>query len=163
MTTHRSSMASLPLALALALLMPSLAAAQGIEAPRVPLRTALKEINTLRAEYAALYNKKDTAALSAMYLPDAIVIRPDGSTLMGRAAVSKAFSEEAAGWGQITVASDSTRVFGNTAWDVGSMSSQGSDGDQHVQRYLVVLRRGIQTWQISSVAVVPETPVTATK
>ena len=163
MTTHRSPMASLPLALALALLMPSLAAAQGIEAPRVPLRTALKEINTLRAEYAALYNKKDTAALSAMYLPDVIAIRPDGSTLMGRAAVSKAFSEEAAGWGQITLASDSTRVFGNTAWDVGSMSSKGSDGDQHVQRYLVVLRRGIQTWQISSLAVVPETPVTATK
>jgi hypothetical protein len=54
-------------------------------------------------------------------------------------------------------------VFGNTAWDVGSMSSRGSDGHQSVQRYLVVLRRGVQTWQISSVAVVPETPVTATK
>ena len=163
MTTHRRSMAGIALAMALALLTTSLAAAQGIEAPRVPLRTAIKEINTLRAEYAALYNRKDTTALSAMYLADAIVIRPDGSTLMGRAAVSKAFSEEAAGWGQVTLSSDTTRVFGNTAWDIGSMSSQGSDGDQHVQRYLVVLRRGVQTWQISSVAVVPETPVTATK
>lgn len=162
MTTHRRSMASLLLAMALALTTASVAAAQGIEAPRVPLRTAIKEINTLRAEYAALYNRKDTTALSAMYLADAIVIRPDGSTLMGRAAVSKAFSEEAANWGQITVSSDSTRVFGNTAWDVGSMSSRGPDGDQS-SRYLVVLRRGIQTWQISSVAVVPETPVTATK
>ena len=163
MTTRRRSMASLPLAMALALLTTSLAAAQGVEAPRVPLRTALKEINTLRAEYAALYNKKDTTTLSAMYLPDAIVIRPDGSTLMGGAAVGKAFSEEAANWGQITLSSDTTRVFGNTAWDVGSMSSQGPDGDQRVQRYLVVLRRGIQTWQISSLAVVPETPVTAAK
>jgi ketosteroid isomerase-like protein len=163
MTTHRRSMAGIPLAMALALLTTSLAAAQGIEAPRVPLRTAIKEINTLRAEYAALYNRKDTTALTAMYLADAIVIRPDGSTLMGRAAVSKAFSEEAPGWGQITLSSDSTRVFGNTAWDIGSMSSQGSDGAQRVQRYLVVLRRGVQTWQISSVAVVPETPVTATK
>jgi ketosteroid isomerase-like protein len=163
MTTRRRSMASLPLAMALALLTTSLAAAQGVEAPRVPLRTALNEINTLRAEYAALYNKKDTTALSAMYLPDAIVIRPDGSTLMGGAAVSKAFSEEAANWGQITLSSDTTRVFGNTAWDVGSMSSQGPDGDRRVQRYLVVLRRGIQTWQISSLAVVPETPVTAAK
>jgi hypothetical protein len=76
--------------------------------------------------------------------------------------VSKAFSEEAANWGQITLSSDTTRVFGNTAWDVGSMSSVGPDGERS-QRYLVVLRRGIQTWQISSVAVVPETPVTATK
>ena len=161
MTTYRRSMASLPLAMALALFTSSLAA-QGVEAPRVPLRTALKEINTLRAEYAALYNNKDTTALTAMYLPDAILIRPDGSTLMGRAAVSKAFSEEAANWGQISLSSDTTRVFGNTAWDVGSMTSVGPDGERS-QRYLVVLRRGVQTWQISSVAVVPETPVTATK
>ena len=82
---------------------------------------------------------------------------------MGRAAVGKAFSEEAESWGQITLSSDTTRVFGNTAWDIGSMSSTGPDGDQSPQRYLVVLRRGVQTWQISSLAVVPETPVTATK
>jgi len=163
MTTHRRSMARPLLAMALALVTTSLAAAQGVEAPRVPLRTAIQEINTLRAEYAELYNKKDTTALTAMYLPDAIVIRPDGSTLAGQAAVSRAFSEEAANWGQIALSSDTTRVFGNTAWDVGSMSSRGSDGNGSVQRYLVVLRRGIQTWQISSVAVVPETPVTATK
>jgi hypothetical protein len=91
-------MASLPLALALALLTPSLTAAQGIDTPRVPVRTALAEINTLRAEHAALYNKKDTAAVTAMYLPDAVLIRPDGSTLMGSAAIGKAFAEEAAGW-----------------------------------------------------------------
>lgn len=163
MTTYRRSMVSLPLAMALALTATSLATAQGIDAPRVPLRTAIVEINTLRAEYAALYNRKDTAALTAMYLPDAIVVRRDGSTLMGRAAVGKAFSEEAESWGQITLSSDTTRVFGNTAWDIGSMSSTGPDGDQSPQRYLVVLRRGVQTWQISSLAVVPETPVTATK
>jgi ketosteroid isomerase-like protein len=163
MTTYRRSMASLPLAMALALLTTSPAAAQGIETPRVPLRTALKEINTLRAEYAALYNRKDTAALSAMYLPDAILIRADGSTLKGRAAISKAFSEEAAHWGQITLSSDTTEVFGNTASDVGSLNGQGPDGAQSSQRYLAVLRRGIQTWQIASVAVVPETTATATK
>ena len=163
MTTYRRSMVSLPLAMALALTATPPASAQGIDAPRVPLRTAIVEINTLRAEYAALYNRKDTAALTAMYLPDAIVVRRDGSTLMGRTAVGKAFSEEAENWGQITLSSDTTRVFGNTAWDIGSMSSNGPNGDQCSQRYLVVLRRGVQTWQISSLAVVPETPVTATK
>lgn len=163
MTTHRRPMASLLLAMALALLTSSPAAAQGIESPRVPLRTALSEINTLRSEYAALYNKKDAAAVAGMYLPDAILIRPDGSTLVGQAAIGKAFAEEAAGWNQITLASDTMRVFGNTAWDVGSMNVQGPDGAKSVQRYLVVLRRGVQTWQISSVAVVPQTPVTATK
>jgi ketosteroid isomerase-like protein len=155
-------MASLPLAMALALLPTSPAAAQGIEAPRVPVRTAIKEINTLRAEYAELYNRKDVAAITAMYLPDAVIVRPDGSTLLGQAAIGKAFAEEAATWGRLTISSDTMRVFGNTAWDVGSMSIQGSDGATS-SHYLVVLRRGIQTWQVSSVAVVPETRVTATK
>jgi ketosteroid isomerase-like protein len=163
MRTSRRAVSNLVLTMALALLTASPAAAQGIEAPRVPLRTAIKEINTLRAEYATLYNKKDTAALTAMYMPDAVVIRPDGSRLLGQAAVGKAFAEEAANWKQITLSSDTMRVFGNTAWDVGSMSSQGSEGDQVVTRYLVVLRRGVQTWRISSLAVVPETPVTAAK
>ena len=163
MTNHRRSMASLPLAMALALLATSLAAAQGIEAPRVPVRTAIKEINTLRAEYAELYRKKDAAALTAMYLPDAVVIRADGSTLLGQAAIGKAFADEAATWNRLTLSSDTMRVFGNTAWDVGSMNSQGPDGSQTASRYLVVLRRGIRTWHISSVAVVPETSVTATK
>ena len=163
MTNHRRSVASLPLAMALALLTTSPAAAQGIDAPRVPVRTAIKEINTLRAEYAELYNRKDAAALTAMYLPDAVVIRADGSTLLGREAIGKAFAEEAEKWNRLTISSDTMRVFGNTAWDVGSMSSQGSDENQTATRYLVVLRRGVQTWHISSVAVVPETHVTATK
>ena len=163
MTTSHRALSSLPLAMALALLTTSPAAAQGIEAPRVPLRTAIKEINTLRAEYATLYNTKDAAALTAMYLPDAVVIRQDGSTLLGRTAVGKAFAEEAAGWSQITLSSDTMRVFGNTAWDVGSMAGQSSGGDQSVSRYLAVLRRDAQSWKISSLAVVPEARVTATK
>jgi ketosteroid isomerase-like protein len=137
--------------------------AQGIETPRVPVRTAIKEINTLRAEYAALYNRKDAAALTAMYMPDAVVIRADGSTLLGQAAIGKALSEQAPSWKEITLSSDTMRVFGNTAWDVGSMGSRGGDGDRTVTRYLVVLRRGVQTWRISSLAVVPEARVTAAK
>jgi uncharacterized protein (TIGR02246 family) len=163
MTASRCARSSLQLIAALAFVAPSLARAQGIEAPRIPLRTALKEINTLRAEYASAYNSKDAAGLTAMYLPDAIVIRGDGSTLRGRAAIGKAMAEEAASWHQITISSDTVRVFGNTAWDVGTLSDQGSDSEAKVSRYLVVLRRGLQEWNISSVAVVPQTRVTATK
>jgi ketosteroid isomerase-like protein len=163
MTASRRARSSLPLLTALALVATSHATAQGIEAPRVPLRTAIKEINTLRAEYTVLYNKKDAAALTAMYLPDAVVIREDGSTLLGQAAIGKALAEEAASWKEISISSDTMRVFGNTAWDVGSLSSAGSARDASGRHYLVVLRRGLQEWKISSVAVVPETRVTATK
>ncbi|HUR95876.1 MAG TPA: DUF4440 domain-containing protein, partial [Gemmatimonadales bacterium] len=139
------------------------AAAQGVESPRVPLRTAIKEINTIRSEYADLYNRKDATALTAMYLPDAVVVRGDGSTLLGQAAIGKALNEESAGWKHITLSSDTMRVFGNTAWDVGSMTSGGSGGEGGSSRYLVVLRRGIDRWKISSVAVVPETPATSSR
>src|SRR5438552_1586601 len=64
---------------ALAFVASSVASAQGIESPRVPLRTAINEINALRAQYAEGFNKKDAPALTAMYLPDAVVIRRDGS------------------------------------------------------------------------------------
>lgn len=161
--TSRRARSSLPLAAALALFASSPAVAQGIETPRVPLRTAIKEINTLRAEYADHYNRKDAAGLTAMYLPDAVLLRTDGSTLMGREAIGKMLTEEAPGWKQVTISSDTMRVFGNTAWDVGTMSARGSEGDTSVTRYLVVLRRGPNQWRISSVAVVAEKSVTAAK
>ena len=161
MPASRRFRLSLPLVAALALVATSPAAAQGVEQPRVPLRTAIAELNTLRSTYADLYNKKDASALTAMYLPDAVVIRADGSTLLGQAAIGKAMGEEAASWKQVTLSSDTTRVFGNTAWDVGSMRS-GTDGEPSVIRYLVVLRRGVQDWKISSLAVVPTTRVAAT-
>ena len=161
MTASRRLRLSLPLVAALGLIATS-AAAQGVEQPRVPLRTAIAELNTLRSEYADLHNKKDAAALTAMYLPDAVMVRDDGTTLLGQAAIGKALSEEAPGWQRITLSSDTTRVFGNTAWDVGTLSSAGSDGSPSVSRYLVVLRRGVQDWKISSVAVTPMTTVAAT-
>jgi ketosteroid isomerase-like protein len=163
MTASRRARLSLSLVAALAFVPTALAYAQGIETPRVPVRTAIKEINTLRAEYMDLYNKKNAAALTAMYLPDAVVIRSDGTTLLGQTAIGKALGEEAAGWQRMTITSDTMRVFGNTAWDVGTLSTESSGGDASVSHYLVVLRRGVERWQISSLAAVAETRVTATK
>jgi ketosteroid isomerase-like protein len=162
MSTGRGRRHSLALATVLALGAATQAHAQGIETPRVPVRTAIKEINTLRAEYADLYNKKDAAALTAMYLPDAVVVRADGTTLVGRAAIGKTLGQEAPGWHPVTITSDTMRVFGNTAWDVGTFSTQ-AEGDASVSHYLVVLRRGVERWQISSLATVAEPRATATK
>lgn len=159
MTASRRFRFSLPLASALALVSTSSALAQGVEQPRVPLRTAIAEINTLRSTYADLYNTKNAAALAAMYLSNAVVVRGDGTTLLGQTAIGKALAEDAASWKQITLSSDTTRVFGNTAWDVGTMRSGSESGGS---RYLVVLRRGVQEWKISSLAVVPMTSMAAT-
>jgi ketosteroid isomerase-like protein len=163
MTPSHRAWSRVPLVAALAFIATSLAHAQGVEAPRVPLRTAINEINTLRSEYAEAYNSKSAGALTAMYLADAVVVRPDGSTLLGQAEIGKAFAEEAASWKPITISSDTMRVFGNTAWDVGTSTRKGPDGNATVSRYLVVLRRGLQGWKISTSALVPETHAMAAK
>ena len=163
MTASRRVRSSLPLVALLALGAVTSAQAQGIESPRVPVRTAIKELTTLRAEYADLYNKKDVAAITAMYLPDAVMLRADGKTLLGRSAIGKAMADEAPTWQQIDIASDTMRVFGNTAWDMGTLTSRSPEGNATVSHYLVVLRRGVDNWKVSSLAVVAEPQVTATK
>ena len=163
MTASRCARFGLSLAAAFAFIATASAHAQGIETPRVPLRTAIRELNTLRAEYADLYNKKNVAALVAMYSTDAVMVRADGSTLVGQQAIGKALTQDAPTWKPMVITSDTMRVFGNTAWDIGTLSTRTPAGDPSVSHYLVVLRRGIQTWKVSSLALVPNTTVTATK
>ena len=163
MTVSRRARSSLPLVAVLAFVATAPALAQGIESPRVPVRTAIQEINTLRSEYMDLYNKKNVKALTAIYLPDAVMIRADGSVLLGQEAIGKALAEDSPNWKHMTITSDTMRVFSNTAWDMGKLTSQSRIEGDDVSHYLVVLRRGVERWQISSVAVVPVTQVTTTK
>jgi len=144
---------SVPIALALALLAPTLGSAQGVETPRVPIRTAISEIRVLRAQYAEGLNRKDAAELTAMYAPDAVVIREDGKTLMGRPAIGDDLAAGSAKWTKTTITPDTLHVYGNTEWEVGKLT--GPDG-KDPRHYLVVLRRGLEGWKISSVAIVPE-------
>jgi uncharacterized protein (TIGR02246 family) len=153
MTLARRVRAWLPLVVSLALL-PNVANGQGIEKPRVPVRTALDEIRVLREEYAQAFNKKDTPTLVGMYAPDATLIGGDGSMLAGKDAIQK--SLEAGPWLRMSIASDTVRVFGNTAIDVGTVSMADTEGHESVSHYLVVLRRGVKTWTINSLAIVPE-------
>jgi len=145
----------LPLMVSLAFLLPNVANGQGIEKPRVPVRTAIDELRVLRAAYSEAFNNKDTATLVDMYAPDAILIRGDGTKLTGREAIQK--SIEAGPWSKMSIASDTVRVFGNTAYDVGTVRTSRSGGDEEVSHYLVVLRRGVRVWSINSLAVVPVT------
>ena len=154
MTLAHHVRAWLPLMLSFAFLLPNVADGQGIERPRVPVRTALDELRVLRAAYSEAFNNKDTATLVDMYAPDAIVIRGDGTMLKGKEAIQKSF--EAGPWSKMSIASDTVRVFGNTAYDVGTVRTSRSGGDEEVSHYLVVLRRGVKVWNISSLAAVPE-------
>jgi uncharacterized protein (TIGR02246 family) len=146
----------LPLMVSLAFLLPNVVNGQGIEQPRVPLRTALDELRVLREAYAEAFNKKDTGTLMDMYEPDAVAIRGDGTVLMGREAIRKGL--EAGQWPKITITSDTVRVFGNTAVDVGTVRASRSGDGENVSHYLVVLRRGLKDWKVLRSASVPATP-----
>ena len=134
----------------------SVAHAQGVEAPRLPLRTALDELGTVRAAYADAFNRKDGAAVAALYAPDATLINSDGSVLMGSQAIGAGF-KDSAGWPHMVIESDSMKVFGNTAVDVGTLRLHSEGSPEMVAHYLVVLRRNMQNWKIVSVASVPVT------
>lgn len=141
---------SIPLLAALALALPAAAGAQGIEKPRIPLRTAINELNAFRTEYQEAYNKHDMAAVAGMYASDAILITAAGEVVKGRTAIRAALARDTA-TATMKLDSDTMRVVGHTAWDVGTVTAGST-----VQHYLVVLRRGLKDWQLASVAVVPE-------
>jgi uncharacterized protein (TIGR02246 family) len=154
----RHRIRALPVIMSLALLLPSVATGQGIEQPRVPLRTALDELRVLRQTYAEAFTKGETATLVDMYAPDAILIRGDGTVLNGKDAIEKDFEgrPRSEPRPRMTIESDTVRVFGNTAYDVGTVRVSGSEGHEDVSHYLAVFRRGVKAWKINSVAVVPE-------
>jgi ketosteroid isomerase-like protein len=146
----------LPLAVLLVSVLPSVASAQGIKKGARPLQTARGEIKDFREAYAKAYNEKDSTTVADMYAPDAILIEGDGTVLVGQDAIRKEVAADAARWPQMTITSDTLRVVGSTAWDVGTTHSQRSGGGDDVSHYLVILRRGMTSWKINRLAVVPE-------
>ena len=148
---------AVPFLLVLALVVPSVVAAQGVEAPRIPLRTALGELNTLRTEYAEAFNRKDAAGVAALYSSDGVLIDAMGKKIVGTEALREYMSGRG-GQGHMVLASDSVQVYGNTAVDIGTVTLHPEGGGEDVARYLSVTRRGMTGWKIVSVAVTPILP-----
>jgi uncharacterized protein (TIGR02246 family) len=144
---------AVPFLLLLGIAAPSIAAGQGVEEPRIPLRTALMELNTLRTEYADAFNAKNMAGLTAMYASDAVFIDGDGSKAVGIDAIRAAMDGRTQG--HMVLASDSVRVYGNTAVDIGTVTIHPEGGGEEVANYMSVSRRGMTGWKLVSVAVVP--------
>jgi uncharacterized protein (TIGR02246 family) len=140
----------------LAPLAPSAASGQGIKRPTTPVRSARDELRAFREDYEEAYNKKDSVAVADLYAPDAIVINADGTVLTGKDAIQKAIYANAKNWSQLTITSDSLRIVGSTAWDVGTTRRQLPEGGEQASHYLTVLRRGVKSWKLSRLALVPE-------
>lgn len=147
---------AVPLLLTLGLATPSVIAAQGVEEPRIPLRTALMELNTLRTEYSDAFNRKDGAALAGVYASDAVFIDADGAKLVGNDAIREYMIARSEKGGHMVIASDTVRVYGNTAVDMGTVTIHPEGGGEDVAHYMTVSRRSMTGWKIVSVALVPQ-------
>lgn len=126
-----------------------------IPADRVPLRTSLADIGTLRTEYVEAYNRKDAAALSKLFTKDAVSIAADGTVLDGYDAISGAMAAGAPTFPHMVISSDTVQVFGATAIDQGMITTHPAAGGEMKARYMVVLRRDINGWKIHRVTTVP--------
>jgi ketosteroid isomerase-like protein len=135
---------------------PPIAAGQGIKPGAPPLRTARDELRQFRETYTEAYNNKDTVTVAGMYTPSAVVIQGNGTVIIGRDAIQSTIAKNAPKWGQLALTSDTLRIVGSTAWDVGTSRIQAAEGGEQVAHYLTVLRRGTKFWKIDRLAVVPE-------
>ena len=142
---------------AMLLVVPTVATAQGVAPGRAALRTALTDLATLRTEYVDAFNKKDATAITAMYSTNAVLILPDGTMLTGRAAIGKRMADEAKSWPHAVIKSDTVRVYGATAVDIGQWVTHPEGGGEQVSRYVTVSRRGMKGWKLEHVVVVPST------
>jgi len=137
---------------------PSIAHAQ-IPDSTIPLQTVISETYRYRIEYAENYNKKDVAALAAMYAPDAIVTTEDGMTYVGLPAITAALTKMAPTFPHLIITSDSLVAFGRTAIDVGTSTMHPQGGGELKSHYLAVLRRGTdRQWKLIRLSVVPIPP-----
>jgi uncharacterized protein (TIGR02246 family) len=151
--------AAAALILTLAAGAPSVARAQ-IPDSVIPLQTVISETYRFRIEYAENYNKKDAAAVAAMYAPDAIITTEDGMTYVGLAAITAALTKMAPTFPHLVIKSDSLVAFGRTAIDVGTSTMHPSAGGEMKSQYLAVLRRGTdRQWKIIRLSVVPVAPM----
>ena len=139
---------------AVLLTVPAVALAQGVTPGRAPLRTTHTELATLRTEYVDAFNKKDAAAVTAMYAANAVLILPDGTMLTGREEIGKRMADEAKGWPHAVIKSDTVRVYGATAVDIGQWVTHPEGGGEQLSRYVTVARKGLKGWKIEHLVVV---------
>jgi ketosteroid isomerase-like protein len=110
-------------------------------APAVLSGAALDSVRAVDAAFAAGMNAKDTAAVFAVYAPDAKVMPPDSPILEGAAGHPAIAGLIAGGASDFDLKSTTSYGVGDLAYSVGTASFKMGGGAQTV-KYAEVLRRG---------------------
>ena len=112
-------------------------------------------IRALLAEYDALANAGDAAALAELYAEDVVHMPPDAASHIGREALLAAMEETfGANTLQLTSVADEIEVAGDLAfmritWDESMTPKAGGDTEQMHGNWLVILKRQADgSWKI---------------
>ena len=149
---------AVPVLLAVGITAPAALQAQGIESPRIPLRTVIQDLNTLRTSYASDWNAKDAKAVGAHYLPDAIVTNEEGERFVGAKAIGDMLAAGSASWPHMVLSSDTVKVYGATAIDFVTVKMHPSGGGELVSKYTAILHHDMNGWKVVAVQTTPVAP-----
>jgi ketosteroid isomerase-like protein len=86
-------------------------------------------------KYDAAFERKDTAALVAMYTPDAVIVG-EGPTVSGKEAITSFYDDQFKD-GPVTNVTkvDEIHIAGNMAWSIGSWSGSATGPNNTTQQY----------------------------
>jgi uncharacterized protein (TIGR02246 family) len=111
----------------------------------------------IRAAYQTAANAQDAAAMARLFAADGVEMPPNAPAVTGRAAIEAFHKTFAKQWMMhgITITSTSTKVTGDTAYDIGTYKQQimsnatGAVVDDK-GKYIVLLKKdGAGNWAIS--------------
>lgn len=120
------------------------ACAPKVEAPAAPVALSAEELEAVKAvdaAFAAGMNAKDTAAVFAVYAPDAKLMPPDSPILEGAAGHPVIAGLIAAGASDFVLTSTTAYGVGDLAYMVGTASFTMGGATETV-KYAEVLRKG---------------------
>jgi uncharacterized protein (TIGR02246 family) len=99
-----------------------------------PQETCLQIVNLIKS-YDDAFNKKDAAALGAVFTPDAVEMW-EGPMLSGREAIEKFHADGfKAGWSNVVVNVIQMHAAGDMTWAVGDWSDTGPGPNTTTQPY----------------------------
>jgi uncharacterized protein (TIGR02246 family) len=124
-----------------------------------PAATAMARAQAFTAEVNSTFNKKDPAAVAALFTADALLVGPDGTRVQGRKALVAYFTTTFGTWGNFTYTATvkEAHPIGNGMWaDVSStIQTSGPAGTlkSHLADILIPEGKG---WKLRFVSVGPD-------
>ena len=121
-------------------------------------------LSKMAAEWAAAYNAKDAAKLTAFYTEDAVYMPPNAPIAKGRAAIEANFKKELMqGYTNLQLMPMESAISGSQAYEAGTATVTAPGGRKENGKYLVVFKQVGGAWKIAYDINNPDQPPSPSK